>query len=250
MKLVILSTQRSGSTLVCDDFAGTKKLGVPTEHYIKLLNKNNCSLEDIENYFNKFAKTANGVEAVKIMANQLDPINNLYKKAGLDPYKRFLSFQKKNEYPYFFKQYKNAKFFRVFREDKIAQAVSLIFSEKTDVFHLVESSEKLKNIVGKETEDANIRNVSFEYNRDEIDQRLNFIKKNENKLDDFCSMYNIEPYLIKYENIISSNNYIKKIGNDLGISDANPAERSLKKIGGANALYWIEKYKKELNSEN
>jgi len=37
--LVILSTQRSGSTMVCDDISGTKILGTPTEYLQKFLNQ-------------------------------------------------------------------------------------------------------------------------------------------------------------------------------------------------------------------
>ncbi len=36
-QLIIFSTQRSGSTMVCDDIAGTNLLGRPSEYLMKLL---------------------------------------------------------------------------------------------------------------------------------------------------------------------------------------------------------------------
>lgn len=245
MKIVILSTQRSGSTLVCDDFFGTSKLGRPTEHYLELWDKN--TLDDIEVYFDTHAKTSNGIIAVKIMANQLARIDNLYKKVGGRPYRFFFIIKRDNPYKYFFEQYKKAIFFRVYREDKVAQAVSLIFSERTDVFHLVDDSEKLKGLVGKETTDQNVRNVSFEYDGDEIKRRLEFIKKNELILDHFCEVYRIKPHIIKYEDILEGNGYVKDIGKRIGIKQVKPSSRTLKKIGGLDAQYWIDNYKKEEN---
>lgn len=242
MKLVILSTQRSGSTLVCDDFIGTGKLGRPTEHYLELWNKN--SQQEIQDYLKANATSQNGVESIKIMANQLKKIDQLYAKVGSNSHTPpFYRINKKNPYKYLFEQYKNAAFFRVYREDKVAQAVSLIFSERTDVFHLVENTEKLRGIVGKETSDQSIKEVSFEYDRAEIDKRLHFIKENESLLDEFCKYYKIKSTIIKYEDIISGNSYIVDIARALGINNVNPGKRTLKKIGGSNAKYWIDRYK-------
>jgi LPS sulfotransferase NodH len=253
MKIVILSTQRSGSTLVCDDFAGTGKLGIPTEHFLKFDNNEKRNLNYIQTYLAKNATTNNGVEAVKIMANQLDAINQLYKECGVTPYRKpWYRNKKNNPYKYLFETFKDAVFFRVYRQDKVAQAVSLYFSERTDVFHLVENSKNMQNIVGKETEDTTIRNVSFEYDKNEIDSRLRYIQKNEDLLDAFCDAYNIKTYLINYEEITSNNDYIKKIGDYIkkigdyaGIENLKPGKRRLKKIGGANAQQWIDRYKSE-----
>lgn len=242
MKIVILSTQRSGSTLVCDDFLGTKKLGRPTEHYLGVWNKS--SQQEIGDYFKNKATSQNGVRSVKIMANQLRKIDQLYENLGSHSYRLpFFRINKKNPYKFLFEEYKNAAFFRVYREDKVAQAVSLIFSERTDVFHLVENTEKLKGIVGKETNDQSIKEVSFEYDRAEIDKRLHFIKNNETILDEFCKYYKIKPTIIKYEDIISGNGYIVDIAKSLGVNDVMPSKRTLKKIGGSNSKYWIDRYK-------
>ena len=70
--IVILSTQRSGTTMVCDDFAGTGVLGLPTEYYHDLLSQQTEGLnKELVNSYLEKGKSPNGVRSVKIMANPL-----------------------------------------------------------------------------------------------------------------------------------------------------------------------------------
>ena len=38
-RIILLSTQRSGSTMVCDDLAGAEVFGRPSEYFIRVLEK-------------------------------------------------------------------------------------------------------------------------------------------------------------------------------------------------------------------
>ena len=166
--IVILSTQRSGTTMVCDDFAGTGVLGLPTEYYHDLLSQQTEGLnKELVNSYLEKGKSPNGVRSVKIMANQLQKINKLYKDIGGNKYTRIFGSSKPHDYLY--EQYKKALFVRVIRKDKIAQAVSLIFSQKTNVYHLFDGESKMNALIGKSTQNLDIRNVEFNYNAREID---------------------------------------------------------------------------------
>ncbi len=246
MKIVILSIQRSGSTLVCDDFIGTNVMGKPTEHYIKLFETEDLNLHTIRSYLSKNSKTPNGVQAVKIMANQLRKINDLYKHNGGRDFKRFLFFKNNGPYDYLFNEYKDAKFIRIYRSDKVAQAVSMVFSGKTNIYHLVKNN-SLKDFVGKETQDKININVDFEYSKESIDYHLNFIKEQEECLNNFINTYQIKPIDIKYEDIIHDQNYLYHIAKRLGIKNVTPSERTLMKMAGKNSRIWIDRYKKEAN---
>ncbi len=133
----------------------------------------------------------------------------------------------------------------MYRNDKVAQAVSMAFASRTNIYHLVENKDTLKDIAKKETTDELIKNVEFEYDPEEIEKRLSWIKQQEQTIDDFLSIYKIKPLIINYEDIIEQQNYIIELAKKLGFSEVSTSKRTLKKITGKNAQYWIDRFKSE-----
>lgn len=118
-KIVILSTQRSGSTVVCDDVEGTGKLGRPSEYFIKVIDALEKGPEDLESLIREAVgkgKTENGITSIKVMANQIFPIGRALPKSKIC--------NNKDNKECFYELFKDAVFARVIRQDKLAQAVS------------------------------------------------------------------------------------------------------------------------------
>ncbi len=85
-KIIICTTQRSGSTMLADDLSLTEKLGSPREYLIKLKNlevKSRNTVGDYLNIMKQQGSTPNGVFAIKIMAKQIESTNSILKKTIL-----------------------------------------------------------------------------------------------------------------------------------------------------------------------
>lgn len=238
-KLIVLATQRNGSTMVCDDIAGTNQLGKPSEYFIKVIDEMNQLSKDqvyslIMEVFAK-GKSDNDQIAIKIMSNQIRQIGMALQKSGLcsckDPEKCFYTF------------FKDSIFCRVVREDKVAQAVSRIVAFQTNIYHSADDTTGLEGMLGKVSSQRNESNLT--YNKDKISSEIKNIMKEETYLDTFIAKYNLKTELIIYEKVISDRSYIEKIAKKLSIDEVQVKERRLKKISGSISKQWIEQYKSE-----
>lgn len=125
---IILSTQRSGSTLLCKDMTSTSIMGNPDEHALKYLSPNKAfswaelyetCLDDSGNF------------GIKLMANYLDQALQLLNSE--------LSFSKEASLESFI-EYLQSSFDRVVviyltRDDYFEQALSRILAQKTNSWH-------------------------------------------------------------------------------------------------------------------
>lgn len=239
-KLIILSTQRSGSTMVCDDIAGAKVLGRPSEYFIKVIESigrvspNEMNLSIVEALKN--GRTENGISAVKIMSNQIIPIGRALKDASICT--------KDNKEECFYDFFKDSVFARVIRNDKVAQAVSRIMAKQTDVYHAVDCGIGLEGMLGKVSKkrDESILRYDFE----EIKSEIENINHEENFLDQFIERFSLAVEPICYEEAVENRSYVDKIALKLDINNAALADRRLKKISGSIAKEWISMYKDTL----
>jgi trehalose 2-sulfotransferase len=181
----ILTTPRSGSTYLCDLLDSTKIAGYPSEH-LRLATQElarHCNFDYLRLLHNlmQYRVTANGVFGTKFISHFLFELQH-----------------RKSD----FKQIFNSldKFILLIRKDKVAQAVSLVLAQQTDVWHIynnhnsknINYQSKLKNIV---INDALLENV---------EQKYVFINQQEEHLKRILATCKIEPLEVFYEDIVEN----------------------------------------------
>ena len=241
-KLLILSTQRSGSTMICDDIASTGVLGQPNEYFIKPIdlwyaNKNKSNVVEIINEIPFKSSSSNGVQAVKIMSNQIDPIGAILNKVNLA--------SGKNNLDCFFNYFSDFTFVRVARIDQVAQAVSRIMAKNTGIYHYLDPAKSSLRLGRSSPRERNESGI--EYSHDLIQTNINDIMAEEKTMENYLQMYSIDPLKIIYEDSIASRSYINEIASRLGIPPISIlAERGIKKVGGSISQSWIARFKQEI----
>lgn len=239
-KIVILSTQRSGSTMVCDDFEGTGVLGRPSEYFIKAIDKfepnhpekSVALLKEVE----EKGLGGNDITSVKIMSNQIQSIIKIILDSHLvSEIRPDFAFQ---EY------FKDAFFVRVNRRDKVAQAVSRLSAAKTGIYHTSEKSNDLQGMLGKLSntgrDESDLIIDDFE-----IENEIANIEKEENYLTALCQKLGLKTTLINYEDCVKNQDYLNIIGKKINIDIIEKKPRRLKKISGSKSREIIENYKKK-----
>ncbi|TVU87589.1 Stf0 family sulfotransferase [Vreelandella titanicae] len=238
-KIIILSTQRSGSTMVCDDIAGTEKLGRPSEYFIKVIDSLNKVSQDelkvlIEEALIK-GETNNGITALKIMSNQVAPIGSALQKAAIS--------DDKSPLDAFYNFFKDYFFIRVARENKVAQAVSRVMASQTDIYHTADNVLGMEGMLGKVAQTRD--DSKLLYNHDAIENSLNKICIEEEFIDHFISYYNIDIFNVIYENAISDRSYVHEISRRMLGEEVTLKTRRLKKISSKVSDEWVDRYVSE-----
>jgi len=238
--LIILSTQRSGSTMLCDDIGGTGLLGLPSEYFIKPIENltNNVDNSVLQKSFYdalEMGKTQNQICSVKIMSNQLQLIGKILQKIGFSKDSNIMNC--------FYTFFKKANFIILYRNDKIAQAVSRIVARQTNIYHLSDKSSTMKGLglVAEKRDESNLN-----YSKLEIDLEINKIYQEEKLLETFLENYSIGYTKLYYEDIVINRDYVFNIASDFNINEIQISDRRLKKISGNISKEWIAKYKKEI----
>ncbi|TCK07250.1 Stf0 family sulfotransferase [Marinobacterium mangrovicola] len=236
-RLVILSTQRSGSTMVCDDIAGAGALGRPSEYFIKVIDSSekvdSQELKRLIREVDERGQTENDITAVKIMSNQIRPIGKALKKSGI------LNIDDADEC--FYEYFKGSVFVRVRRADKVAQAVSRVMAQQTDVYHSADETNGLEGMLGKVSKSRD--NTKLHYDEVAIRNSLKSIGREEAFLDQFVSKFSLNVVNIRYEDVVKDRSYVSKIGELFGLESVSLNDRRLRKISGSEAAEWIEKFK-------
>jgi trehalose 2-sulfotransferase len=199
----ILTTPRSGSTYFCDLLSSTGIAGYPTEH-LRLANQElalNCNFDYLRllNNLMQYRTTNNGVFGTKLISHFL--------------------FELKRAKPNFRDIFQSIdKYIILVRQDKVAQAVSLVLAQKTEVWHIQKSVSK-DNLDYKTYQSA-LENIEIEEDLLlEVKQKHQFIINQENRLRRILDVNQIEPLEIIYEEIVkNTESQIEKVCNFLEIS--------------------------------
>ncbi|UIP27211.1 Stf0 family sulfotransferase [Photobacterium sp. TLY01] len=123
---IILSTQRSGSTLLCKDLASTQCMGNPDEHLLDYLDGRDFNKDE---FYNR-CHDKSGNFGLKLMANYLDEAMLMLSKGlgfegtNLNDYLLFLN-----------KTYDKVVLIYLTRDDYFEQALSRITAKKTNTWH-------------------------------------------------------------------------------------------------------------------
>ena len=238
--LVVVSTQRSGSTLVCDDVEGTGVLGRPSEYYISLLQRlregHTLPLQGIRDHLANRGTTPNGVVAVKVMAGHLPAIDRMYEAvrahAGKD-----------RMFPHFFGEIEGAHILRVVRKDRVAQAVSRIMAAKSQVYHRTEEPGRFRSLLGTHVSSERNRNEAFPYDESEIWKTIERIAGEERLLDRCLKQCELPVMNVLYEEIVEDRSYLHQLGDSLKVGNVTPRPRRLQKVAGHESDRWIRRFK-------
>lgn len=241
--MLILSTQRSGSTMVCDDIQGVDLLGSPSEYFIDTIEKyqRNESIEAIKlSFMNAFSygKTKNGFCSIKIMSNQIIPLGKILNKIGLC----------KNNSPEecFYNYFKDSFILVLERKNKLSQAISRVLAQQRRIYHsIIEDSEKKLKGVGSFTY-KDIDDSGLNYSEIEIKKEIDKIASEESLLNNFLYKYNLEYKKIYYEDVVDDRSYVQDIANLIGTKESvELLPRRLKKISGDINEMWAIKFKSD-----
>lgn len=231
--------------MICEDVASTGLLGRPSEYFSGIVdnfqnvNDPDQLKLDFEKSLNKGYVPASDSLSVKIMQSQIGVLGKILLDSGLvqgDSHKKA-----------FCDYFKDFLWVRIFRDDKVAQAVSRIFAKHTNVYHQVSEDSEVKDLLGKFSV-KNRDDSKLKYSYDEIDAEVRKIEEEERFLTDLINDFNMNVYEIKYEDSVKSRNYIYEVASLLKLESNGIVlkDRSLKKISGELAGKWIEKYKNEV----
>lgn len=194
---IICTTQRSGSTLLCETIRYQDQLGLPEENLIYY----NLPIEQLDDFRIKLKNTSlanalqkliphtsssNNISSIKLMMSTLDKILQENEKNTLDS---------NNVYNIFKENYNNPKFVFLKRRNKIKQAISQAYLLKTNISHTFtkEESLKLKEI-----------KKNIELSISEIIYRFEYILKEELKWKLFFLNNKINPQIIYYEDFLKN----------------------------------------------
>lgn len=237
-RIILLSTQRSGSTMVCDDLAGAEVFGRPSEYFIRVLEKGDEVLSEDFATVDKQGRTENNVTSVKIMANQVEKIGCAIVKAGLS--------KKAQPLAAFVDYFQQAFLVRIYRRDKVAQAVSRIMALETDVYHIASNAEGLEGMLGKLGKVQ--LGVNAEYSAPIIKAEIDKICDEEKLLDELLASFSRPAKTLVYEEIIEDRAYVQAVADELDITQFSLRLRRLEKMGGSLSRDWIDRYKAGLKT--
>lgn len=236
--IIILSTQRSGSTMICDDFEGTGVLGRPSEYFINATSKfvanNDVLAKELLSEVLKKGLGENGVSSVKVMSNQIEAIKKLIITSKLTG-------EDKPDYA-FKKYFSNYVFVRIKRLDKVAQAVSRLSAEQTGVYHSTSGGEQLEGMLAK-TSSKERDEEGLQISVEDIDLEIKRIENEERYLERLIQKLDLEVTDLVYEECIDNRDYLFSIGKLLNIKVEKIAERRLKKVSKSKTREIIELYK-------
>ena len=223
----ILTLPRSGSTFLCHLLAATQVAGYPSEH----LRIPTFTLAKYCNFnYIRFLETLmthrvslNGVFGTKFISHFLRDFETL--ETGLETI--FTSID---------------KYIYLVRKDEIAQAISILLTQKTQVWHIdnrpkmIDYQNQLDSIV---IDDELL---------DEVNKKLHFIRQQQNYIDKIIETYKISPLIIEYEKLVENvEESIQKILDYLEINilpgTIENLEYSIKQMSSELSLSIAENYR-------
>ncbi len=225
----ILTLPRSGSTFLCQLLTGTQVAGYPTEHLRKpaFTLAKHCNFDYVKLLHNLMTHrvSLNGVFGTKFISHFLQDFETLGN--GLENI--LTSFD---------------KYIYLIRKDEIAQAISILLAQKTQVWH-INNKNKMLNYQD-ELESIIIDDKLL----DEVTNKLYFIRQQQKYIDKILKTYQISPLTIKYEDLVEDvEGNIKQILDYLEINSLPESignlKYNIKKMGSEVSLKIAEAYCKK-----
>ncbi len=182
----ILTTPRSGSTYLCDLLESTKIAGHPTEHL-------RLATQELARYCNfDYIRLLHNLMQYRITGNQV---------FGTKIISHFL-FELRQTQPDFQQIFNSIdKYIFLVRKDRVAQAVSLVLAQKTEIWHI--HSNRSQNSTSYQSYQSRLNNIVInDALLSEVQQKFQFIQNQEARLKKILAANQIEPLILVYEDIV------------------------------------------------
>lgn len=227
----ILSSHRSGSSLLCNLLSHTNVAGKPNEFFGEWDGSmyKKYDMLDYEAYLNRIIAeftTQNGVFGAKTMSND---ILNIFKH--LETFPEFSDYTYAEKVRIFFP---NIKFIYLTRRNKVEQAISWWKATQNHHYHT--------------TDFAKMPATPLEYNFNAISHLINEINMEECAHQEVLSLLESIPLTLVYEDYIQDmRGTVQKIMEFLEIEDAYTfREPTLYQMADVVTQEWAERYRQEL----
>jgi trehalose 2-sulfotransferase len=177
----IVTTPRSGSTYLCDLLKSTAIAGHPSEH-LRLATQElsrycNFNYLKLLDNLQEYRTTKNNVFGTKLISHFLFELR-----------------QTKPDFKVFVQSIE--QFILLIRKDKVAQAVSLVLAQKTEVWHLHSEATKTSY-------QSQLESIAIDHNLlKEVAAKVAFIEQQEAQLKKILADHKVEPLLVVYEDIL------------------------------------------------
>lgn len=228
VEIVLCATQRCGSTMIIEDMRNTGVLGRPEEWFIPWTpERTDVNWTDELERVRQHGTGANGVFAVKLMANQLTGIEGCLRQVLDPPPGR----------PFFrlHKLFETATWVWLKRRDTVAQAVSRVMSQQTGINHATDGAE---HFAGNLMKGGNLAgyNASVSYSYDTILRECTAITLETLAWQRFFEAFGIAPLVLTYEDTIhdADMTHLDRIAEAAGVSGPlQKVPRRLVKLGNS-----------------
>lgn len=226
-QVVVCATQRSGSTMVCEDLS-LIGCGHPNEYFLKWKPKKGVDwARELDAIVEKHS--VDDRFAVKIMANQLRDIDAC-----------LATFLEASDFPrfaHFATAFKDALWVWVRRSDLLGQAISHYVAMNTGTYHAIRR--KIGFIPGRSKPLSTISYRDVPYNFDKIVREWNTFMHQDLLWSEFFRQNGIEPVVVNYEEAVEEAGRLKYLARIAGLTgtelcDPLPARNLLRMPGGIN----------------
>lgn len=234
-KIILCSTQRSGSTMIVEDMRNSGVLGNPEEYFIRWqqFDESVDTENEIESLFQQ--GTSSNIFSVKIMADQVKKVN--------------ISLRRSTQYSDIYSLFNDASWVYIKRNNTVKQAISRYIASVTKVNHAIEeetSHHFAGNLLKGNYTDYN-KDVPYNFNT--IFQEYCAVRKENLFWEEFFSKHGIKPLKLEYETYSKHDDYrhIQQIADYANIN--NPPriiERKLKKLSNETNKKFVELFRDEI----
>lgn len=242
---IICATPRTGSTLLCDLLASTKTAGKPDSFFMSNMDpvwseqlglpvRDGLSDSDYASAYLKAAVTAGqgqtGIFGLRLMRENLDDLSALIDKVfpGLP-----------SDQDRLHAAFGEILYIHLAREDKLAQAVSMIKAEQTGLWHVAPDGSELERL-------APPKEPAYDFDR--IASTLARLEQSDAAWLTWFDAQGIEPLRVGYEGLSANPaEAVSRICGTLGVPA--PAPGSLKpgvaKLADAISLEWMRNFQRD-----
>lgn len=244
--ILICATQRCGSTMVIEDMRNTGVMGEPEEWFVPWsVTKSNINWQEAFEGVMRRASGPNGRRAIKVMANQLAPV-----EACLST---FMTSSLDGLFPVFAEAFKDWVFIKLTRQDVVSQAISRVMSRQTGVNHATGKAEDnhfAGNLKRGYDPDYNQKTV---YDYESISEEVNAIILENLAWQRFFETNNIDATELFYEDICDDPEmrYLDVIAIKSSILETFPrGKRKLVKLSNDRNIEWRDAFFEEAAARN
>lgn len=233
LNYAILSSHRSGSSLLCNLLTQTGVVGIPNEYFSHWQGRsyNSYDVTNYPEYIHRVIdemQTDNSVFGMKMMAGD-DEFQGILKRLGTLPaYQELSNAEKIRTF------FPNIKFIYLTRRNKVAQAISWWKAAQNNHYHT--------------TDDTKMPDTLLRYDFDAISHLIKEVTMEECAHQEILSLLDVTPFTLVYEDYIQDmEGTVQKIIEFLGIEEPYTFQKSqLHKMADSLTQEWTERYRQEL----